>query len=141
MLVIPEISVINKINKKVSELTVDDIALYCEQSGITISTLCLKLNQLLNATREIKDRDGEVVDTIPDNNIQLKALGVALELLRLVSIKPIHAGMVIEHQIAPGDIERLEAIAHELKGLESRLNTDSIQQGCIDADTVSVPEQ
>lgn len=137
-----ELSVVNKINKKVSELTVDDIAEYCEKSGVTISALCLKLNQLLNATREIKDRDGEIVDVLPDNNVQLKALGVALELLRLVSTKEVVGTGVVTHQMAPGDIDRLENIAKELKGLEGRLMSDKIQQGeTIDADIVSVSKQ
>lgn len=124
-----EVQVINKISKKVSELTVDDIAVYCEESGVTISALCLKLNSLLNATREIKDRDGDIIDTMPDNNIQLKALGVALELLKLVSGKAVPTVGVVQHQLAPSDIARLELIATELKGLETRLNTDTIQRG------------
>lgn len=124
-----EVQVINKISKKVSELTVDDIAVYCEESGVTISALCLKLNSLLNATREIKDRDGDIIDTMPDNNIQLKALGVALELLKLVSGKAVPTVGVVQHQLAPSDIARLESIATELKGLETRLNTDTIQRG------------
>lgn len=133
-----EIQAINKINKKVSELTVDDIASYCQESGVTISALCLKLNQLLNATREIKDRDGDIVDTLPDNNVQLKALGVALELLRLVSNKQVVGTVAVTHQMAAGDIDRLEAIAHELHGLETRLIKDNIQQGIPDADIVAV---
>lgn len=127
--------IINKISKKCSELTVDDIAIYCEENGVTIGSLCYKLNELLNATREIKDRDGDVIDIIPDNNVQLKALSVALELLRLVNNKTVAVIGKIEHQMSDGDILRLEAIATELKGLESRLISDRIQQGMvIDAD-------
>lgn len=127
-----EIKVLNKISKNVSELTVDDIALYCSESGVTIGALCLKLNQLLNATREIKDRDGDLVDTVPDNNTQLKALSVALELLKLVGGKNDVVVGTVQHQMAPGDVERLEAIVKELKGLESRLVVDKVQQGVID---------
>ena len=136
-----EIQVINKITKKISELTVDDIAQYCESAGVTVGSLCLKLQELLNATREIKDRDGDIIDVLPDNNIQLKALGVALELLRLVSGKDVGGTATVTHQMAPGDIERLENIAKELKGLESRLNTDTIQQGCVDADIITIPNK
>ena len=63
---------------------------------------------------------------------------MALELLRLVSTKEITGTAVVTHQMDSGDISRLEAIANELKGLESRLSTDTIQQGVADAEVVNV---
>ena len=133
----PEIVVVNKINKKVSELTVDDIALYCEQSGITISSLCLKLNGLLNATREIKDRDGDLLDTVPDNNVQLKALVVSLELLKLVNKKDTNINIGInEKQIGLEEAKEIEDIFKRVEDLRKRRDMDRIQQGATDAECI-----
>lgn len=133
-----EISVINKINKKISELTVDDIAKYCADEGLTVPRLCKKLNILLDAKRIRYDRDGDVAGEDEDNNTQLKAVTTGLELLKLIGGKVVATMGVVEHQMAPGDIDRLELIATELKGLESRLVVDKIQQGVlIDTETVN----
>lgn len=134
-----ELSVITKISKRVSELTVDDLAIYCNEAGVTVSSLCVVLSRLLNAQRVVKWENG--VDPIydNDNNVQVKALGTALELLKLVGNRggEMVSG-VVTHQMAAGDIERLEAIASELKGLESRLVQDRTQQGvAVDAVVVA----
>lgn len=124
--------VVNKINKKVSELTVDDIAMYCEEAGITVYTLCRNLKILETASIPKFDRDGEEIAQIPDNNVRLKVLMVEAEMLKLIARKELIGTSVVQHQMAPGDIDRLEVIAKELKGLESRLVVDKVQQGIID---------
>lgn len=115
--------------KKVSELTVDDIATYCDGAGITLKTLCTSLHRLLNAQKVVKWENG--VDPIydNDNNVQIKALSTAFELLKLVGGKVVEGTVQHQHSLAPGDIERLESIATELKGLETRLINDRTQQG------------
>lgn len=134
-----EISVITKIHKKVSELTVDDIATCCEKNGVTIDSLCSKLKDLLNATREIKDRDGDLVDTLPDNNVQLKALTVALELLKLVGSKDVKVSGTVEHKHFPvEDLPKLEAAVKEMARLREVIKSSPIQQGIEDATVRSI---
>ena len=130
-----EIGVVNKISKRVSEITVDDIARYCEEAGVTVESLCVKLKELMGAGKEIRDRDGERTGVKePDWNVQYKAMVVGLELLKLVKKDVEIVGMgQVEHKMAAGDIERLEAIARELRGLERRLVEDSVQRGEVEA--------
>lgn len=123
---------ITTLSKKHSSLTIDDIANYCERNEVTVDVLCAKLKELLNAKRFDGWQD------VADSNVQLKALMVGLDLLRLVNTKTDIAVATVTHQMAPGDIERLEVIAKELKGLEYKLVDDKIQQGSVDADYVAV---
>ena len=114
---------------KISNLTVDDIATHCERAGITVSSLCGDLSRLLKAQRVGKWENGVDPIYVDDNNVQVKALACAMELLRLVGSHTADAGVVVTHQLAAGDIERLEDIARELKSLEGRLVKDKVQQG------------
>lgn len=124
-----ESKVISQINKKISELTVDDIAMYCQENGITIGSLCYKLNSLLNFKKTVKDDMG-VPEEVDDGIIQLKALTVALELLKLVGNKDIKVSGIINHKaISTEDIDRLESISRELIGLEKKRISNPIQQG------------
>lgn len=133
-----DVRVINSI-KKMSEITIDDIALCCERNGVTIDSLCSKLRDLLNATRDIKDRDGDLVDTIPDNNVQLKALSVALELLKLVGGKQIEVSGVIQHKHFPvEDLPRLEAAVKEMAKLREVIKSNPVQRGIEDATIRSI---
>lgn len=126
--------VVTQIHKKVSELTIDDIAICCERNGVTVDTLCSKLKELLNATREIKDRDGDLIDTIPDNNIQLKALTVALELLKLVGGKQVEVtGTIIHKTVSPEDVVRIEAAVKEMARMKKIVDSNPIHQGIEDA--------
>ena len=125
-----ELQAINKIVKKVSDITVDDLQLYCEKAGVTVEALCVKLGELLNAGHGGMDKYGDAKGVFePDFNIQYKAMVVGMELLKLIKKD---VGVVVgqvTHSMAPEDISRLEMIAHELKGLEQRLVTDKVQQG------------
>lgn len=115
------------INKKISEYTVDDIAIHCSEANITVARLCVDLDTLLKAEKISRGAWGAESD--PDNHTRLRALGICLELLKLVGQTPVQTIATVQHVMAPGDIDRLKDIATELKGLESRLNSDSIQQG------------
>lgn len=132
-----------EIKKKTSELTVDDIAVYCEKNGITIESLCLKLNQLLNATRDKYDKYGDFDRAEPDNNVQLKALGVALELLRLVNNKTVEVSGTIVHKAVPAeDIIKVETVFNNMMELRRRRDLDRIQQGVVmDANYTAIPGQ
>lgn len=118
--------------KKCSELTVDDLAQYCEEAGLSVKELCVSVARLTKAQKIIKYEYG--VDPVydEDNNTQLKAVQTAFELLKLVGGKVVMVGGSVAHQMAPGDIERLEAISTELKGLEGRLAEDKVQQGRVE---------
>lgn len=131
-----KLTIINKINKKIGQLTIDDIGEFCAEAGITVSRLCVDLDKLLKATRTLRDNTGEY--EVDDNNVRLKAVMSCLELMRLTGVKTESGTVTVQHQMAPGDISRLEAIAKELKGLEMRLVMDKIQQGVpVDASDIT----
>lgn len=73
----PAISSIPEVNKAVSEIIKDA----CRRVGLSIDSYLIVIREALVAVKEIKDRDGDLVDTIPDHNIRLKAAekGLLLE--------------------------------------------------------------
>lgn len=125
----PQLTVINKINKKASEITTDDIAESCARYGITLDSLCAKGLEFLGATKSRYDIMTNETIVEPQYQVQLKAWFGFLELLKLVSRDTTVATVAVSHSISPDDVLRLQTIALELKGLETRLNTDSVQRG------------
>lgn len=125
-----EMKVVNTVVKKASEITVDDIARSCAKYGVTLDSLCAKGVEFLGATKERYDIMENKTVVEPQYQVQLKAWFGFLELLKLVSkegtVATVGAGVLT---IAPEDVVRLESIAKELKGLESRLGGDGIQRG------------
>ncbi len=124
-----ELSVINKL----SEITIDELGKICEEEGVTVRGVCRVLKDGLEAvTAGRLDTEGEIIKgtQFKDMATRHKYMQSAMEMLRLVKkeTKEI-AEAVVTHRMAPEDIDRLEVIARELKGLEARLVTDKVQQG------------
>lgn len=124
-----ELKVLGKI--KASDITIDDIALACERAGVTLESLCTKGMEFLNAKKEVYDNDGEYIGEEKLYNVQLKAWFGFMELLKLVNREAVVMTGEVQHKMNANDVERLEAIAKELKGLESRLVTEKVQRGNI----------
>lgn len=89
------------------------------------------LAKLANSQKMTLDKYGKE-HLEEDNGTQLKVAELVLKLTgqlerRVEEVKDLS----VVHKMAPEDIDRLENIAAELKGLENRLKTDKIQQGKI----------
>jgi len=116
-----EIAVINKINKKASELTVDDVEIFCQEAGITIERVCKKLNILMDGGKEIRDPYGNYKWSEPDNNVQYKAAMACVALLDLIKKKDVIVGGVIEHRLSDDERAFREKIAEKIiRGRELR---------------------
>lgn len=116
------------INKAAKEI----IATEMEKSGITDSKPFVTLARLLTARKMTLDKFGEE-HYEEDNAAQGKAVELALRLKGLLDNKVSDVQAVsVTHSMSKEDIERLESIAKELKGLEAKLMKDKVQQGVID---------
>lgn len=122
---------INKLTS-VTNLTIDDIRRIAEEQGLTLEKLFGVIERNLSAKKAIMNKFGDV-SYEEDNTTQLKASELGLNVLRALEkrVEDVGGQAVVTHKMAPEDITRLEAIAKELKTLESRLNKDKIQQGHI----------
>lgn len=111
-------------NKEIAELFI--------AAGITDKKPFEVLARLLDAKKMTVDKFGDEHEE-SDNAAQGKAVELAFRLRRFLDNKVDDVKtMSVEHKMAPEDIDRLEAIAEELKGLEKRLVGDKVQQGVID---------
>jgi UDP-N-acetylmuramyl pentapeptide synthase len=120
-----EMTVINYISKKSSEITIDDVGAACEKAGVTIDRVCQKLNELLEARRELKDRDGEGRGVYEEEyNVQYKAAMACIELLDLVKKKDVVVGGVIEHQLSKDEREFRERIAEKICAARDRIRLE-----------------
>ena len=133
-------SVEKVVDKLPSVMTVDDLAKVCEEEGVTIRSVVGVLSDGLKSTLMRVHNSGIEDSGEPDNPTRHKYMVSAMEMLRMVK-KEVAAPVAVEHHMAAGDIERLEAIARELVGLESRLKADPIQQGIVDADVITVRKE
>ena len=135
-----ELQVISQINNKVSLLTVDDLSAICATEGVTVESVMKALADGLQANVVPKlNNEGEVIEAsvVADMYARHKYMQSALEVLRLVRKDVGEISGTVTHQMAEGDIDRLEAIANELLGLEKRLSLDKVQQGRpIDTDAI-----
>lgn len=123
-----------QINNRANEIITKEM----ESAGITDSAPFVVLSKLLNAKKMTVDKFGDEHEE-EDNAAQGKAVELVLRLKKLLDNKVSDMGTpVVTHRMAPEDIVRLEAIAHELKGLEVRLNADKIQQGVIDVSSTVI---
>ncbi len=100
-----------------------------KSAGIKDGDEFLALGKLLKARKMTVDKFGE--EHWEDDNTAIRGgVELVLRLRRLLDNKVDDIkSATVTHKIAPEDIDRLENIAAELKGLESRLLTDKIQQG------------
>lgn len=116
--------------EKVSELTLDKLGEICQEENVTVRKVCQLLYDGMNADIIKLDTEGDELSRVPDMGTRHKYMQSAMEMLRLVKKETIDVAQVaVVHKMAPEDIDRLEAIAKELRGLENRLLTDKIQQG------------
>lgn len=102
-----------------------------KEAGIKDGDEFKALAKLLVAQKMTVDKYGE--EHYEDDNTAIRGgVELVLRLRRLLDNKVDEIKDIsVTHRMAPGDIDRLEAIAKELKGLESRLVDDKIQQGQI----------
>lgn len=63
------------------ELVKADINEVVRRHGVTVDDFIVCMKGGLAATKDIKDRDGELVETIPDWNVRHKFFSTGLELL------------------------------------------------------------
>lgn len=114
----------------ISMLTVDELAYICEEEGIKVRDICRKLKEGMDSDIVKMDTEGHEFSRTPDMPTRHKYMQSAMELFRLVKkdVEEVKSATVV-HKMLPEDIDRLEAITKELKGLEKRLITDKVQQG------------
>ncbi len=100
-----------------------------KSAGIKEGDEFVSLKKLLTARKMTVDKFGE--EHWEDDNGSIRGgVELVLRLRRLLDNKVDDVkSATVTHKIAPEDIDRLEKIAAELKGLESRLMVDKIQQG------------
>ncbi len=119
-----ELTLNNEVNKRINEL--------CVEAGIDDKKPFTTLARLLTARKMTVDKFGEE-HYEEDNAAQGKAVELVLRLKRLLDNKVSDVQAVsVTHNMSKEDIDRLEAISKELKGLEGRLLKDKVQQGIID---------
>ncbi len=63
------------------EVMKENIDLVVAKHGVTVDDFVVCMKGGLSATRDIKDRDGDIIDTIPDWNVRHKFFATGLELL------------------------------------------------------------
>lgn len=124
-------------SKPVSTLTTDDIASALESQGVTLEALCSKLKEGLSSQKAIMNKFGDV-SYEEDRMVQHKYMVTGLEMMKLLEKKTEEVKAVsVQVNFLPGDIDRMEIIARELKGLEHRLSIDKTQRGKVIDVTVS----
>lgn len=104
----------------------------CEAVGITDKKPFEVLARLLESKKLTVDKFGGK-HWEDDNLAQSRAVEMTLRLKKLLDNKVEDIKEVsVTHKMSKEDIDRLESIANELKGLERRLVNDRVQQGVID---------
>lgn len=100
-----------------------------KSAGIKDGDEFIALKKLLNAKKMTVDKIGE--EHFEDDYTAIgRGVELTLRLRRLLDNKVEDVkSATVTHKMLPEDIDRLEAIAKELKGLETRLKSDKIQQG------------
>lgn len=103
-----------------------------KEAGIKEGDEFKALAKLLTARKMTVDKFGE--EHFEDDNTAIRGgVELVLRLRRLLDNKVEDMKDIsVTHKLAPEDIDRLEKIAAELRGLESRLVMDKVQQGIID---------
>lgn len=102
-----------------------------ESAGIKDGEEFVALKKLLKARKMTVDKYGE--EHYEDDNTAIgRGVELTLRLRRLLDNKAEEVkSATVTHKISPEDIDRLEKISAELRGLETRLVKDKVQQGAI----------